>query len=279
MAERVKAAAPDLKHVFAEVSGLPYEPQRWNDADHPGLYDFLRDHRDPIVYFHGRNTGITMPEIVQYVNLAAAPDQQARFNAIAGHGAQLSSNCYAYAANDDGNPLGVQSHPGFFATQRVLAQTQGLDLGAVIKGVEEDGFIPLDKKPARPSHDFYLVALAVDPNPRDQDFHFYRLNDDRTWSHKIGTNPVSNRDARGAVITDIEAADRHGLDNHNYSGLVGYFYAPREGLHVGIPMEARQRVMEYQNEMSDRLHNYLEETGMDKLFRKFSFPGANPAPA
>ncbi len=272
-------AAPDLKKAFAEVSGLKYEPERWNDADNDALYGFLRDHSEALVWFHNGRTRISMPEIVQYVNLAAPPDQQLRFAAITGHGAQLASNCYAYAANDADNPMGVQSHPGFFATGKELDQTQALDAGAVIKGMEADGFIPLDKKPDGPSKDFYIVALAIDPNQRDQDFHYYRMDADGTWSHKIGTYPATNLDAQGHVIIDLETADRHGLDGHNYSILSGYFYAPRDGLHVGVPLEAREKIRQYQNELTDRLHTYLEETGMNRLFRTFGFRPVNPAPA
>jgi hypothetical protein len=269
-------AAPDLKRAFTESSGLKYEPERWNDADIPGLHDFLVEHGDAIVWFHNGRTRISFPEVVQYVNLAAPPDQQLRFAAITGHGAQLSSNCYAYAANDDGNPMHVQSHPGFFATGKQIDQTRALDVGVVVKAMEADGFIPLDRKPDGPSKDFYLVALAIDPNPWDDDFHFYRMNDDGTWSHKIGAHPATNLDGRGHIITDIETADRHGLDGHNYSLLHGYFYAPREGLHVGVPLEAREKIREYQNELTDRLHTYLEETGMNRLFKTFGF---RPVPA
>src|SRR3982751_120123 len=80
--------APDLKRAFNDVSGLKYEPERWNDADNDALYDFLRDHSEALVYFHGR-TRISMPEVVQYVNMATPPDQQLRFAAITGRGTSL----------------------------------------------------------------------------------------------------------------------------------------------------------------------------------------------
>lgn len=266
------AAPPDLQKVFMDVSGLPYEPRKWNDADNTAFFSFIRGHIDDIAAFHGRYHAITTPEIIQYVNFAASPEDRALFATIIGNGAQHSANCYAYAANDDGNPAAMVSHPGFYSTGSFMDQNAGSDTDAVIKGMESDGFTPLDRLPSRPSKDFYLVALAFDTATPDHDFHFYRRDRDGTWSHKIAWNRISNRDASGAVIRNLEAADRRGRGEHNYTDLRGYFYAPREGLKVGLPPEAREKIRQYQNENSSRLHEYLQSSGLEVFFQKFNLP-------
>ena len=78
----------------------------------------------------------------------------------------------------------------------------------------------------------YKVALFV--NPDEKDIHWYRENEDGSWSHKLGNSNVTNevvyRDATldkfvytGEIIYDpVIAAERAG-----YSVFVGYFYVSK----------------------------------------------------
>lgn len=50
-----------------------------------------------------------------------------------------------------------------------------------------------------------MVALVIAPG---DDFHWYRQDDDGTWSHKPGRTEATNRDNAGRVIHDPRRADR-----------------------------------------------------------------------
>ena len=73
------------------------------------------------------------------------------------------------------------------------------------------------------------MALVIAPN---QDYHWYRLNADGTWSHKPGSEPVTNRDASDKIIIDSKKADRdtshcYGKGAPNYTEFIGYFEVSR----------------------------------------------------
>ncbi|EPX54979.1 hypothetical protein D187_009718 [Cystobacter fuscus DSM 2262] len=50
------------------------------------------------------------------------------------------------------------------------------------------------------------------------DYHWYRLGENGTWSHKPGGSPATNLDNSGNVITDPRTANR-GL----YTQFCGFF--------------------------------------------------------
>ncbi|KXJ18966.1 Insoluble matrix shell protein 1 [Exaiptasia diaphana] len=52
----------------------------------------------------------------------------------------------------------------------------------------------------------HLVALVVDPDPNNGDFHWYRLDNNGRWSHKPGLTPIINYDGNGNVIDDPRQA-------------------------------------------------------------------------
>lgn len=75
---------------------------------------------------------------------------------------------------------------------------------------------------------YYKGAMVVDPN---HTYHFYRQNEDGTWSHKPGTLPVTKEDADGKVIYAPHIADRNYNKNNkkggiNYVDFCGYYCVP-----------------------------------------------------
>lgn len=75
----------------------------------------------------------------------------------------------------------------------------------------------------------YKGAMVVDPN---HTFHFYRQNPNGEWSHKPGTNPVTNLDEDNKKIYIPHFSNRDysdGVeDDHaiNYSDFCGYYCIP-----------------------------------------------------
>ena len=67
---------------------------------------------------------------------------------------------------------------------------------------------------AKPGNWVVALVYATDGS----DYHWYRRNDDGTWSHKPGSTPVISWDASGNTITDPATCDR-GI----YDGFLGYY--------------------------------------------------------
>ncbi len=140
------------------------------------------------------------------------------------HTNNATTNCFAYAAND---PLGHISKPSPGEKSGVdLKSCSGLHVASL---ATNDGFVPAKLDENRlpiQKKGFYLVALVSDRD--DKDYHWYRQNQDGTWSHKIGNRLPKNQDESGKPIIDVETADRG-----SYTEFVGYFYVPKGGIAIG----------------------------------------------
>jgi len=73
--------------------------------------------------------------------------------------------------------------------------------------------------------DYYKGAVVVAPG---RDYHYYRLNDDKVWSHKPGYKPSTYYDACGNVILDPEKAVRDYGGTLHYTDFCGYTCVPRD---------------------------------------------------
>jgi len=74
------------------------------------------------------------------------------------------------------------------------------------------------------------IALVVD---EDQDYHFLRQDSDGYFSQKSGGLPVTNKDAQGHRIFDVELANHdfaraNRNTDLNYDRFCGYFCVPRD---------------------------------------------------
>lgn len=118
------------------------------------------------------------------------------------------NNCYNYANNQATNTF---AQPGRAAG----AQAPLMSCFWVHRAAEADGLVPISDYPT-----FFLdwrsaAALVVAPG---YDYHWYRLGNDGTWSHKQGGTPASNRDNSGNLITDPRTANRG-----PYTDFCGFF--------------------------------------------------------
>ena len=161
------------------------------------------------------------------------------------------SNCYTYAFNyvDYGNS---KLQPGEIhgtkyretSCDEIINKIKNDYLDDNIKKIKFDEKLPKDR---------YRIALFIDPDENrkgtkehDQDYHFYRQDCNGTWSHKPGTNKVTNEDASGNAIIDPKKADRDYQkkckrengddcdDEHNYSEFCAYLSVPLNSLHGPI---------------------------------------------
>jgi len=88
--------------------------------------------------------------------------------------------------------------------------------------------IPTDFNAKCPAN-YYKGAMAVD---YENTYHFYRANNDGTYSHKPGISKISNKDASGNLIYVPHFADRNYEEDDNndealnYNNFCGYYCIP-----------------------------------------------------
>ena len=77
--------------------------------------------------------------------------------------------------------------------------------------------------------DYYKGSLVVASKPGETGtYHFYRQDDDGTWSHKPGANAVTKLDADDNVIVDPRTANRnYGPGRVNYDNYCHTYCLPR----------------------------------------------------
>lgn len=138
---------------------------------------------------------------------------------------QSKNNCYSYAINERDSTRKTKLYPGEKSGLDRVKQTQ-FDYTCInfherllsdIPGIYPSTFE--EKCPCN----FYKIALVLDNDENNKDFHFYREDKDGLWSHKPGSNKVTKIDASGNVITNPFIANR------NYTGKNknGYNYATK----------------------------------------------------
>jgi hypothetical protein len=130
---------------------------------------------------------------------------------------QYLNNCYNYATNIQ---TGTYAQPGRASGHMYVSAS---DCAGVGGGAVSDGLKPADCDRGCGCRDCCIkVALVASPGTivplvDDEgdtyegafyDYHFYRLDDNGTWSHKPGARPVTNLDASGNPISDPRTCDR-----------------------------------------------------------------------
>jgi hypothetical protein len=154
------------------------------------------------------------------------------------------NNCYAYAC-DDASDLRMSDcdfpQPGSTAGE-LPCDRSDFTVDLVRRRAIADGLapVPQGREEGAPPDGFYKVALFIDPG---KDYHWYRQDDDGSWSHKLGDGPVLNVDGDGRPITDPRTASQN-YENHtdpltgrpiggyNYTQFGGFFYVPEGGIRL-----------------------------------------------
>ena len=126
-----------------------------------------------------------------------------------------NSNCYSYAFNyiDYGSK---KLQPGEINGTKYEKNTCPDIIDKMKQDYSKDDIHEVDYQQTLPCGR-YKIALFVDKDNKnnrddkdqDPDYHFYRQDNNGSWSHKTGTNKISNVDASGEKITDPIGADRN----------------------------------------------------------------------
>ena len=144
------------------------------------------------------------------------------------------ANCYAYALGlktdpRTGEPFKEKPDPGVFSgnplkENQLYYETDHLKQ-IMEKKIEADAevlgynFYEITNiYDFKPTEGNWYIAIAYCTDPSLTDYHFWRQNEDGTWSHKPGTTPVMNVDFSGNVIYDPMSCDRG-----KYYIFLGYY--------------------------------------------------------
>ena len=147
------------------------------------------------------------------------------------------TNCYSYVFNRFETNADKKLQPGELSSGKFGSY----DCVEILNKMKQDyntyNIIQVDKE-YKPPCNHYKIALVIDDEGEEQDYHFYRQDYDGYWSHKPGKNNVRRRDASGNLITDPETADRNydkkdddsnNETDNNYYNFCGYYSVPYDG--------------------------------------------------
>jgi len=140
------------------------------------------------------------------------------------------TNCYAYAINVPKNPLTDKifinwSHiqPGNLGGINENYKCWNIEqneefvtkfINAVKEDLERISYQIIPSTFEEISNDGWKVALCFNT----WDYHWYRLNDDGTWSHKSGKSRVTKRDEDWNIIINPKVCNRG-----SYNNFIGFY--------------------------------------------------------
>ena len=131
-------------------------------------------------------------------------------------------NCYSYALNALVSSRINKPQPGYSSKYPHISNGN-YTCDPFIKRLKKD--IPsLYKSTFRGKckNGFFKIYMAVTENSPDTDYHFYRQDSNKYWSHKPGRTDVTNIDASGKKIINPDKANRN-YTHYNYDSGCGFF--------------------------------------------------------
>jgi len=131
-------------------------------------------------------------------------------------------NCYAYVLNTIVHKRNGKPQPGYFSNFPPLKSSDYICqtfYQRLKKDIPSLYLITFDRGCKR---GFYKGFLALDPKVEDQDYHFYRQDDNGYWSHKPGRQDAINYDADNKFIKNPLKANRN-YKYFNYSNPCFFF--------------------------------------------------------
>ncbi len=141
-------------------------------------------------------------------------------------------NCYAYVLNRPDYHWAVPGHRyAKTKTQHYFTSydanfknvSQAMFRRQLIDGAQRDGLVRSAE--LKTEKGYYVAALFFEDQGGGLDFHWYRQDDDGTWSHKDGWRAVANKTVDGRAIYDPRY-----ISDTNYPIFGGFFLAPRAGV-------------------------------------------------
>ena len=121
------------------------------------------------------------------------------------------NNCYNYSANKATDNF---AQPGYASGSPTFSDDPW-SCDAVVAGAKGDSGITATSFLSSSNKKTTLMALVIAPG---RDYHWYRRDSNKRWSHKPGQTSATNKDNSGRLISDPRNADR-GI----YTRFCGFF--------------------------------------------------------
>tara|TARA_B110000858_G_C17798919_1_gene474072 strand:+ start:89 stop:676 length:588 start_codon:yes stop_codon:yes gene_type:complete len=137
------------------------------------------------------------------------------------HKIKANHNCYAYALNKYAGNRGDKSQPGYFSNFKSLSGSN-YTCKEFLKRLKKDspGLYTINyNKPCKKNYTKGFLALSLGD---DIDYHFYRQDSSKFWSHKPGRTNVTNKDANNNLIINPLLSSRD-YGRLNYSTPCFFF--------------------------------------------------------
>ena len=141
---------------------------------------------------------------------------------------QQYNNCYAYAMRNLELNRNDKIQPGDLSNKkRILKKYYTCE--NFKKNIKSDypDILDTNLNDMCPCN-YYKIALFLDDTGNDKDYHFYRQDDNYTWSHKPGNMQARNTDESNIIITNPLTCDKQSKTNkdRHYNKFCGFFCAP-----------------------------------------------------
>lgn len=133
------------------------------------------------------------------------------------------NNCYAYAVNNHVSSEVLRDHKPSPGNVRGI-----YTCSKIMEGLKADlpNLYPITFDcPCQPGYKKIYSAVSERDEDGDNDFHFWRLDQDGLWSHKPGSNPPLRVDGSNHPIKNPEQSDRR-MGPRSYSQSCGFFCVP-----------------------------------------------------
>jgi hypothetical protein len=117
-------------------------------------------------------------------------------------------NCYSYAFNQINPTRKGKAQPGYYSGFNHIEDNE-YNCQSFYQRLKKDNpslYLTSFEQPCVKG--FNKGFIAIDDKKDDQDYHFYRLDKNKKWSHKPGRTEVTKIDASGSEIDNPLTANR-----------------------------------------------------------------------
>jgi len=132
-----------------------------------------------------------------------------------------NNNCYSYSVNNKNHQFG-KPQPGYFARFNHIKDNQYKCVSFFKRILNDIPSVYLTSFKQKCKNGFHKAFFAIDSNKNEHDYHFYRQDKNKLWSHKPGTTNVINYDADYKIIKNPYTANRNYI-HYNYDKPCFFF--------------------------------------------------------
>lgn len=131
-------------------------------------------------------------------------------------------NCYAYMFDIINEKFDRKPQPGYHSGYLHMSDDDLRSCDKLMERVQADNPSIIASSFDSRCPQGYRKGYAAIDSSNDPDYHFYRLDEDGTWSHKPGATKARTENFDGKIILRPDEARRES-NSHSYNKSCGYF--------------------------------------------------------